>query len=121
MKNCDVKHYGGSALILAVVLSTLLALVGVLFVMAARVNQMATSAISENKELELAVDSVIADLSQQLALDIPGMVNPGQESYDYPDANNLWLAGLEPYESEGNYYWRQISGSWQVKTGMFVP
>jgi hypothetical protein len=109
MKNYYVKHYGGSALILAVVLSTLLALVCVFFVMAARVNQMATSAISENKELELAVDSVIADLSQQLALDIPGMVNPGQEYYDYPDANNLWLAGLEPYESKGNYYWRQIS------------
>jgi hypothetical protein len=108
-KNSDFKHYAGSALILAVVLSTLLALVGVLFLMAARVNQLSTSAISENKELDFAVDSVVADLSQQLALDVPGFVNSGQEYYDYPDSNNLWLASLEPYASGGKYYWRQIS------------
>jgi hypothetical protein len=107
--NSERKCSEGSALILAVVLSTLLAIVGVLFVMAARINQLGTSAISENKELDLAVDSVVADLSQQLALDIPGMVNQNQEYYDYPDANNLWLASLEPYESSGSYYWRQVS------------
>ncbi len=101
--------YAGSALILAVVLSTLLAIVGVLFLMAARVNQMGTAAISENKELEFAVDTVIADISQKLVLDVPGIVEPNEEYYDYPDFRNRWLASLEPYESSGKYYWRQIS------------
>ena len=108
-KNSDSKYYIGSALILAVVLSTLLALVGVLFLMSARVNQLSTSAISENKELDFAVDSVVAELSQQLVQDTPGSVNLNQEYYDYPDSNNLWLASPEPYESGGKYYWRQIS------------
>ena len=108
-KNSEHKRDGGSALILAVVLSTLLAIVGVLFVMAARINQLGTSAISENKELELAVDTAVAGLSQQLAMDVPGIVSQNQEYYDYPDANNPWLASLEPYESSGSYYWRQVS------------
>jgi DNA uptake protein ComE-like DNA-binding protein len=108
-KNSEKKHEAGSALILAVVLSTLLALVGVLFLMTARINKMGTSAISENKELDFAVDSVVAEISQQLALDVPGMVNPNQEYYDCPDSNNQWLASLEPYKSGTDYYWYQIS------------
>ncbi|MHC4596560.1 MAG: hypothetical protein ACYS19_16660 [Planctomycetota bacterium] len=56
----------GSALILAVVLTSLLAIVGVLFVMVARVDRIATSAISENKEMNFAVGSRI-----------PGLPGPG--------------------------------------------
>ncbi|MBL7185956.1 MAG: helix-hairpin-helix domain-containing protein [Phycisphaerae bacterium] len=111
----------GSALILTVVLTSLLAIIGVLFVMVSRVDKMATSAISENKSLNLAVETVVAKISQELVLDVPGMTDPNspadpnsppaliEEYYDYPDVNNLWLASLEPYESGGNYYWRQIS------------
>jgi DNA uptake protein ComE-like DNA-binding protein len=123
----------GSALILAVVLSALLAMVGVLFVLVARMNKMATSAVSENMELNLAVDTVVARISQEMVLDVPGIIevqatepnildpnatdpnapSPApvriEEYYDYPDANNLWLASLEPYKSGDNYYWRQIS------------
>jgi hypothetical protein len=84
----------GSALILAVVLTSILAIVGVLFVMMARVDKVATSAISENRELGLAVETVIARISQELVSDIPGVA--GQEYYDYPDVNNIWLASLEP-------------------------
>lgn len=102
-------NHTGSALVLAVVLSTLLAIVGILFLMTARVNQMGTAAISENKELEYAIDTAIADISQKLALDVPGYVNPTEEYYDYPDVNNPWLASLEPYKAGSNYYWRQVS------------
>jgi len=82
---------------------------------------MATSAISENKSLNLAVETVVAKISRELVLDVPGMTDPNiaadpnsppaliEEYYDYADVNNLWLASLEPYESGGNYYWRQIS------------
>ena len=118
---CNDSLRTGSALILTVVLTSLLAIVGVLFVMVSRVDQMATSAISENKSLNFAVETVVATISRELAMDVPGMADPNntpdpnsplaltQEYYDYPDANNLWLASLEPYESGGNYYWRQIS------------
>jgi hypothetical protein len=99
METRDRKFAGsvfspGSALILTVVLTGMLAIVGVLFVMMARVDKVATSAISENRELDLAVETVIAGISQQLVSDIPGVA--GQEYYDYPDPCNAWLASLEP-------------------------
>jgi len=106
----------GSALILTVVLTSMLAIVGILFVMMARVDNIATSAISENKELNLAIETVIAEISQQLVSDTPGIL--GQEYYDYPDANNPWLASLEPILNDGGtpadltddvYYWQHIS------------
>lgn len=96
----------GSALILAVVLTSLLAIVGVLFLMITRIDKIATSAISENKELDFAVETVIVKISQELASDVPGSA---AEYQDYPGPEDKWLASLEPYESNGDYYWRQIS------------
>ena len=105
----------GSALILTVVLTSLLAIVGVLFVLTARLDKMATSAISENRELDFAVDTVIAEISGELVSDVPGVAR--QEYYDYPGhrvnagpdgilgtmddrvlfgRDDRWLASLEP-------------------------
>lgn len=131
--NCNFVNKAlptGSALILAVVLTSMLAIVGILFVMMARVEKVATSSISENRELDLAVETVIAKISQQLILDVPGILV--QEYYDYPDVNNTWLASLEPELNDGGtpadltddiYYWRQISdvnnqlgpGAWDLQ------
>ena len=108
------KISAGSALILTIVLTSLLAVVGVMFLMVARVDRISTSAISENKELNLAVETVVARISQELVLDIPGAIDPNQEYYDYPDVNNLWLANLEPYASASNYCWQQISDVYDV-------
>jgi DNA uptake protein ComE-like DNA-binding protein len=106
----EYKHPGGSALILAVVISSMLAIVGILFVMVARIDKIASSSISENMELNYAVDTATAKISQQLALDIPGVADSNnQEYYDFPDANNTWLSELEPYRNGSNYYWKQIS------------
>jgi hypothetical protein len=96
----------GSALILAVVLTSLLAVVGVMFVLVARIDKIATSAISDRKELDFAVETVIAKISQELVLDVPG---EGAEYQDYPGPEDKWLANLEPYQSGNDYYWRQIS------------
>jgi DNA uptake protein ComE-like DNA-binding protein len=96
----------GSALILAVVLTSLLAIIGVMFVLVTRIDKIATSAISDRKELDFAVESVIAKVSQELALDVPG---EGAEYQDYPGPGDKWLASLEPYQSGNDYYWRQIS------------
>jgi len=98
----------GSALILTVVLTSLLAIVGVLFVMAARIDKMASSAASESRELNFAVATLVAQISETLTEDVPG-VDDKQEYYDFPDANNPWLAELEPYKSGSDYYWRRIS------------
>ncbi|MHC4352314.1 MAG: helix-hairpin-helix domain-containing protein [Planctomycetota bacterium] len=118
---CNKSVRTASALILTVVLTSLLAIVGVLFVLVSQVDQIATSAISENKTLNFAVETVVATACRELVMDVPGMADPNstadpnsplaqiEEYYDYPDANNLWLASLEPYEAGGNYYWRQIS------------
>ncbi len=80
----DTRYEIGSALILAVVLTSLLAIVGVMFLMVARVNRMATSGISENKELDSAVETVIAKISQELVLDVLDMSDPNRDYYDYP-------------------------------------
>ena len=105
----------GSALILTVVLTSLLAIVGVLFVMMSRVDKIATSAISENKELNFAVETIIAKISEELVLDVPGIA--GAEYHDYPGPQDKWLAGLEPYRSGSNYHWQQISDVTGYLTG----
>jgi hypothetical protein len=99
----------GSALILTVVLTSLLAIVGVLFLMTARIDKMATSATADNRTLTFAVDTVLARIDEALVEDTPGVAK-NQEYYDYPDGNDPWLADLEPYGALGGpYYWRQIS------------
>ena len=105
----------GSALILTVVLTTLLATLGVLFVLISRIDKMAASAMSENRQLNFAIDTVVAKISQELVLDVPGIV--GQEYYDYPGQEDRWLASLEPNvddkgttrTDDDTYYWPQIS------------
>jgi hypothetical protein len=101
----------GSALILAVVLTSLLAIIGVLFVLTARIDKMATSATVDNRELTLAVDTVLAEINELLVQDVPGVgKDPKLGYYDYPDVNNPWLAEIEPYQPDtGGYYWRQVS------------
>jgi len=105
----DTRYENGSALILVVVLTSLLAIVGVMFVMVARVDRIATSAISENKTLDSAVEAVIARISQELVLDVPRPVVGGPEYYDYPGPEDRWLASLEPHKDGTDYEWRQIS------------
>ncbi len=109
----------GSALIMTVVLTVLLAIVAVMFVLVARMDSAATSNIADNKMLDSAAESIIAIISKELVLDTPGAAIPTQEYYDYPDANDAWLANLEPYLYDNNdtpthpdddvYHWRQIS------------
>jgi len=98
----------GSALILTVVLTSLLAIVGVLFIMTARIDRMAASAAAENQQLSLAVETLVAQIGEMLIADTPG-VSGDPEYWDFPDANDPWLADLEPYRSGSDYYWRQIS------------
>jgi len=54
-----VKYRAGSALVLVIVITVLLATVGVMFVVMSRLGQVATSAIADNRELSAAVDVVV--------------------------------------------------------------
>ncbi|MGE5297125.1 MAG: hypothetical protein ACM3VT_20060, partial [Solirubrobacterales bacterium] len=98
----------GSALILTVVLTGLLAVVGVLFMMASRIDKMSTTAAVENRELTCAIDTVLTRIDRELVMDVPTVMSD-QEYYDFPDANNPWLADLEPYQGKRGYYWGQIT------------
>lgn len=91
----------GSAIILAIVLTSLLALIGVLFLISSRVDSIATSSIADNADLTLAVDSVIAQISQDLTADVMNSGDHNNPNYyaDYPDASNYWLASLEPNDA----------------------
>src|SRR4030042_1251170 len=104
MKSRKRAFVVGSALILTVVLTSLLAIVGVLFLMITRVDRMATSAASQDKELDLAVDALIAKVSEQLIWDVPGTQLAGgryPEYHDYPGPDDRWLASSEPYQVGG--------------------
>jgi len=110
----ESRKKAGSALILTVVLTTLLATIGVLFVLLSRLDKMAASAASENREINSAVDTVVAKIKQELFSDVPGVAG---EYYDYPGLEDRWLASLEPNvddrgtstTTDDKYYWPQIS------------
>jgi hypothetical protein len=113
---CRKRKVRGSALILTVVLTSLLAIVGVLFLMITRVDRMATSATSQNKELDLAIDALIAKVSERLIWDVPGTRLAGgryPEYHDYPGPDDRWLASSEPYQVgagvTARYFWRHAS------------
>ncbi|MHC5059546.1 MAG: hypothetical protein ACYTFK_00450 [Planctomycetota bacterium] len=113
-----VRCSSGSALILVIVITVLLATVGVMFVLMSRVGRFTTSAISDNRELAGAVDVVVNRINTVLAQDLFGSEDgepyffakppisgnrpdySGSSSYnepwDYPDNKDAWLASLEP-------------------------
>jgi hypothetical protein len=97
----------GSALLLTVVLTSLLAIVGVLFVMSTRLDKIGSVATGQSKQLDMAVDAVLDELTEQLVLDVPGVA--GQEYYDAADANDPWLSSIEPFVDGNNFYWPQVT------------
>jgi hypothetical protein len=91
-------------------LSTILAIVAVMFLLTSRVESLSTSSLIDEQDLNNAVDTIVAKISDKLVLDTPGVSSdPNEEYYDYPDSSNRWLASLEPYEDSNEYYWGQIS------------
>ncbi|MFA5553700.1 MAG: hypothetical protein WCZ89_02545 [Phycisphaerae bacterium] len=105
------KKSNGSTLILVVVLMSILAITGSLFMIAARLDAISTKAVNQEKDLDAAIESIIAKLANELVRDTPikGVNTDPNNYYDYPDSNNPWLASLEPYQDGTNFRWRQIS------------
>ncbi len=115
----------GSALILVVVLTVLLAAVGVLFLMTSRIDEMATSGIVRTRELRAGVNVVLDRIRTVLTDDLFGgddflLDGSGTDEYwDYPGDDDPWLASLEPevFNDRGTpgdptddiFYWRHIT------------
>ena len=127
----------GSAFILVVVLTVLLSVIGVMFLMMARVDEIGSSAIAENRDLNAGVDAVVSRIQTVLVKDLlggddillngagdgsdawGGIKGDEDEHYDYPGTNDPWLASLEPelYSDNGTpaiidddtYYWPSIT------------
>lgn len=142
------RRQRGSAFILTVVLSVLLAVIGVFFVTASRVNDMAAGASADQYQLESAAEAVTGMISNVLVEDLYGP-EPNdlmqqnllaEASYKgmLPDYDNLaivnepwdspvddqWLADIEPYNADpGGYdfYWRYISDLTGTLTRTLVP
>ncbi|MCI0499563.1 MAG: hypothetical protein L0Y36_07770, partial [Planctomycetales bacterium] len=126
MRNGQFDKYSGSALILVVVVTVLLAVVGVMFLMVSRAGEMETSAVIESKDLDAAVGSVVSRIDEVLVADLFGNDNqmvdndPGasDESYDAVSPQDFWLASLEPFlfnnlgdadPSNDIFAWQRIS------------
>ncbi len=107
----------GSAMILVVVLTVLLAVVGVMFMMTSRINDMSSAAVIDNRDLEAGVQTVVGRINTILTQDLFGTdlqkamldnADPDiNEPYDSPGDADRWLANIEPDQS--NFKWSHPS------------
>ena len=97
----------GSALILVVVLTVLLSIIGIVFVMMARIDAMATLAVAADRNLDDGVQTVVNRIETVLVDDLFGSDRlagladdkgwwTSNEAYDFAGSADSWLASLEP-------------------------
>lgn len=112
----------GNALIMAVSLTVLLAIIGSAFVLMSRMDRQSVVGVQSAALADAAVDATIRIIQQTLVNDIiasdPSVefskrllnVEKGIQPYDGLDANNKWLAAIEPVlGADGNPRWPQVS------------
>jgi hypothetical protein len=94
MQTRQFGRHSGSALILVVVVTVLLAVVGVMFLMVSRAGEMETAAVIQGKDLDAAVDTVVSRIDEVLVADLfgtnparPGIVDANSAN---PDADEPW-------------------------------
>jgi len=111
------RHYHGSALILVVVVTVLLATVGTMFLMVSRLSEMETTAIADARDLDGAVRTVITRIDKVLVDDLFGRngklidADDSDEAWDASGTDDPWLASLEPDAAAG-YTWPRITDLW---------
>lgn len=116
MKTTKKQGQKGSALILVVVVTVLLAVVGVMFLMVSRAGQMESAAVVQSKDLDAAVQTVVSRIDEVLAADLFG-INPARPdivdaSALNPDADEPWdLAEHNPGFNNG-FGMDGIAGTW---------
>lgn len=125
----------GSAMILVVVVTVLLAVVGVMFVMVSRVGEMSSSAVVDSADLDAAVDSVVSRIHAVLVEDLfgdDGVIGSNGPHYTWPgndsvtgDRTNPWLTSLEPSIGVDGfgvpvYYWAWVTDLYDNNFGVPV-
>ena len=101
----------GAALILVIVVTVLLAAIGMMFLMTSRLSEMETAAVANSRDLEAGVQTVVGKINDLLMAD-----------YDDPIDYNLdWLCSLEPVLNDNGtpanltddfYEWPRITDLW---------
>lgn len=121
-KRQSVRRQGGSAFILVVVVTVLLAVIGLMFVMVARLGEMGSSAVVDNADLDAAVQTVVSRINTALVADLfgaDGVIGSDGPHYTWPgvargddpltgDRIVPWLADLEP-NAVDNFRWEHIT------------
>lgn len=104
----------GSALILVIVVSVLLAVIGMMFVMVSRLEGVLSASVIQDRELDEAVNMTTARIEQILMKDLFGGTMQGDlvddsgaffarnEPYDCYGRDDGWLAPLEPVRLDDN-------------------
>lgn len=118
----------GSVLVMVVVLTVLLALIGVLFVVMARMDNMSASGVANNADLHAGVEAVVDQIKSVMVKDLYGTATVGSGrltviEMEDSSANDLWLASLEPEptyagtgdESDDLYRWPFISDVYGIR------
>jgi len=132
IKNCKTRlnafgnalNRTGSALVLVVVLTVLLASVGVMFLMMARISEMGTAGIGDDLQLRQGVNTVVDRIRDVLIDDLlgndPNLLNNdnSDEYWDYPGADDPWLASLEPMSDGTNYVWPHVTDLYDDNYGL---
>jgi len=95
VKTQNRQLHKGSALILVIVVTVLLAVVGVMFLMISRAGQMESAAVIQSKDLDAAVQTVLSRIDDVLVADLFG-TNPARPGI--ADAGNLNPDSDEPWD-----------------------
>ena len=126
---------GGSALVLAIVMTMMLFIIGLAFMLSGRTEKLVVSNAGTRESLDGAIEAVIEQINMVLVEDLFGLDSFGNldlnmldgggdasggvagqeqdEYYDYPGPDDPWLASLEPelfnVAGIGLYAWRHIT------------
>ncbi len=109
----------GSALIMAIVITMLLFIIGIVFVLTSQKGRAIVTGSEFRQSLDAGTDAVIERINTVLIEDLFGSDNnllnkdASDEYWDYPGSDDPWLASLEPEilsDGTNSYYgWRHIS------------
>lgn len=120
------QKYAGSALILVVVVTVLLAVVGVMFLMASRAGETETGAIVQAKDLDAAVDTVVSRINDVLVEDLFGRRRNNTTSIFQPDpfmvsADESLIDLLNIFSDEGFDFASHKGNGSTIKSAIIHP
>lgn len=123
----------GAAMILVIVVTVLLAVIGVMFMMVSRLSETETAAVANSRDLDAGVQAVVNKISDVLLEDLFGGdttlldASGSDERYDGNTSADAWLCSLEPVIDDNGtpsdttddvYVWSRITDLWDNNFGL---